>query len=377
MRLSKNILLILVLIALIISVPVRAENEDKKSPSTDKNGAGDDGTTRAARQIEERFGICEDETLNEKLKRVSEKIVNVLTDEEKITDFTFKVLDEDEVNAFALPDGQMYFFKGLVELSKTDDQLAGVVAHELTHVIHKHSKHIAKESLPWLVGGILVGVVADEPGAAIAGDWVAQAQAQKYTRKAEEDADRFGLQLVIRAGYNPIGMLEFFNFMVEEEKRNPFLYQKYFFTHPFAHERISELKKILISMGYKVPDSLYRSYLESSIETREENGTFLIDIIFDKETLFTIADTNKLELEERAENITLGLKEILDMGATRFDFRIVKDADRAWIQAKGRTFYEPTSLDIEKSGMDRDALLKQILAKIKQLLLEEQIKRRV
>ena len=378
MKSCSTSIFVFILIAFALCMQVQAAPDEKKTPADESTASKEEKVSRAVREIEEHFGLCEDAEINDKLERVSARILDVLSDEEKeIADFRFKVLDDDMVNAFAMSDGHMYYFRGLVELTKTDDQLAGVVGHELTHVIHKHSKKIASESLPWMIGGIALAVVSREPAAVLAGEMFAQAHAEAYGRKAEEDADQYGLQLMIRAGYDPIGMLQFFSFMKEEEKRNPHLFQNYFLVHPYAHDRIDSQKKILREMGYDVPDSIIRSWLCSGIKAREEDGVCLVDIEFGSELIFTIAGDDAESLEYRAKKITTTLDEIIRSGANRFSFRMVSDDDRAWLQAKGRIFYEPEDLDVENSGVGRDEFLKTVLKKIQRLLWEERVKQRI
>ena len=378
MKSCSTRLFVFILFAFAFCVQVQAAPDEKKAPSDESTTSEEEKVSSAVREIEEHFGLCEDAEINDKLERVSSRILDALSDEEKEKrDFKFKVLDDDMVNAFALSDGHMYYFRGLVELTKTDDQLAGVIGHELTHVVHKHSKKMASESLPWMLGGIALAVVSGETAAVLAGEMFAQAHAEAYGRKAEEDADQYGLQLMIRAGYDPIGMLQFFSFIKEEEKRNPHLFQNYFLVHPYAHERVDSQKKILRDMGYDVPDSIIRSWLESGIKVREEEGVNLVDIEFGSESIFTIAGHDAESLEERAKRITTTLDEIIRSGADRFSFRIVSDDDRAWLQAKGRIVYEPEDLDVENSGVGRDEFLKTVLGKIQRLLWEERVKQRI
>ncbi len=377
-RATRCSIFFFVVLGFALCMQVQAAVDETETPTDKSTESDDEKVPKAARELEEHYGLCEDEEINAKLERVSMKILDSLSEEEKENwDFKFKVLDDDMVNALAMSDGHMYFFRGLVELTKTDDQLAGVVGHELTHVIHKHSKKIVSESLPWMIGGIAAAVVSKEPLVALAGEMFAQAHAEQYGRKAEEDADQYGLKLMIRAGYDPIGMLQFFSFLMEEEKRNPHLFQNYFLVHPYSHERIDSQKKLLREMGYYVPDSIIRSWLESGIKAREEGGVNLVDIEFGGELLFTIAGHDAELLEQRARSITATLDEIIKSGASRFNFRIAGDEDRAWIQAKGRIFYEPEDLDIENSGVDRDEYLKTVLKKIQRLLWEERVKQRI
>lgn len=368
-------LCIFIFLALSIIAPVHSavEKSEEKKPSADT--ASEDKESKLIREIEEEFGLCEDEELNAKLKSVSDQVLSALSKEENIREFKFKVLDDESVNAFALPDGHMFFFSGLVKFAKSDDQLAGVVTHELTHVIKKHSMKINEEAIPWLIGGILLSVITEEPGAALAGEWMASATAQKYTRGAEEEADNFGLDLMIRAGYDPIGMLEFFSLMVEEEKRNPILFQRYFFTHPFAHERSDNIKILLREKGFQIPNSIYRSYLTSKAEVKEKDNLFIAEINFGDDVLFTIAGNDKESLGNRADEIKKSIDDALKAGARRFDFKIVRDSDHAWIQGKGRKIYEPTEYDISNSGLSRDEFLKNALSRIQRFLWEESVKR--
>ena len=372
--------LIVLIAVLLFPAHVNAAETKTQTKQPDKTSSKDTGdNSKIARKIEEKYGLVTDEKINARVEKVSSRLLSALNENEKIKDkiLIFKALKNDEINAFALPDGHIYLFKGLIDIAKTDDQLASVIAHELAHIIKKHSKLISKKATPYLVGGAIIALLTGEPAAAVAGEWIAGAQAESFERKAEEEADKYGLELLARAGYNPVGMLQFMGFMVEEEKRRPELFHNYFFVHPFADVRLETLKKLTREMGYKVPDSLYRSYLESGIASREENGVQLVDIKFGGETIVTIAGNDKKELEDRALRITSTLDSLLNEGTRDLDFTIAKDGDMSWIQAKGRILYEPTQTDIDNSTLGRDEFLKKILAKVKHLMWEERLKRRI
>jgi len=373
-RLMKYFYLAILMISLLAAISYGDEQKDSDS-KTKKPEPSEETRSKAVKEIEEKFGLVEDKAIIARLDEVSGRIVSVLKEDEKLKKFVFKALDEKDVNAFSLPDGHIFFFKGLLDITKTDDQLAGVMAHEMAHIIKKHSKMISNKAIPYVLGGFALALGTGEPAFVLAGDWLAAATAQSYGRKAEEEADKYSIELMTRANYDPVGMLQFMSYMIEEEKRRPELFQNYFFVHPFAYERLETLKTDIRAMGYKVPDSLYRSYLESGIETREEGDHEVIDIKFGGEILLTIAGADPDKLKERARLITNTLDSLLRSGARDFDFHIVADGNRIWIQAKGRILYEPTDLDIKNSGLEGKEFLDRILKKLKRLMWEERIKR--
>jgi beta-barrel assembly-enhancing protease len=159
--------------------------------------------------------------------------------------FRFHLLqDPDTINAFALPGGQIFITVGLYSKLQNESQLAGVLGHEIGHVIHRHaSEHMAKGQL----GGMLataVGVGAsDERGhgysAAVIAQVANQAIQLKFSRSDESESDAYGIKYIVQAGYDPRGMLGVMQILKEASKgaRGP----SFMMSHPLPDDRLQEI----------------------------------------------------------------------------------------------------------------------------------------
>ena len=162
--------------------------------------------------------------------------------------YSFKVVDTDQVNAFALPGGWLYVNRGLILASEDESELAGVIGHEIGHVVGRHgARQISKQ-----YGlAVLVGLVAgsSEGGSSIARDIAGQFASLgagltllKYGRDAEREADSFAVEELHAAGIDPDGMATFFEKLLAMHEKNQGETATLFSTHPPTAERISNVR---------------------------------------------------------------------------------------------------------------------------------------
>ncbi len=167
-------------------------------------------------------------------------------------DFTFSIIDSSGINAFATPGGYVYIYSGLIELTENEDQLAGVLAHEIGHIKARHiaqtiedSKKINIATIAAILAGAFLGG-SSEMSAAVASFSMATATTLnlKYSREHEEEADRLGMSYLVQTGYNGEGMLDFLKIMRKYEFYSSFI-PSYFLTHPGTGDRIMYLDGLL------------------------------------------------------------------------------------------------------------------------------------
>jgi predicted Zn-dependent protease len=172
---------------------------------------------------------------------------NLVRNSDARVPFTIKVIDSDEVNAFALPGGFFYVNSGLILRAQEESELAGVMAHEISHVVARHgTKQATKGEMMQLatIPLILLG-----PGG-WAGYGIYEAlqlaiplSYLKFSRDAEREADFLGIQYMYKAGYDPNSYVTFFERIQADEKRRPGTIPKFFSTHPPTPERIADAQK--------------------------------------------------------------------------------------------------------------------------------------
>jgi predicted Zn-dependent protease len=173
-------------------------------------------------------------------------------------EFKFYVINALDPNAFAIPGGYIFVTTGLIVLADNEQEIAGVLSHEISHVTQRHvaqmiekSKRLSIATLAAMVAGILAGRGGAGSQAAVAmANATAGALALKFTREMETDADQNGLHLLIKAGYDPNGMITFFNKLQKVSLAMAPNIPAYLLTHPATENRISLLENI-IQMGPK------------------------------------------------------------------------------------------------------------------------------
>lgn len=170
--------------------------------------------------------------------------------------YQFKVVNASEVNAFALPGGFIYVNRGLVSKARTEGELAGVLAHEIAHVALRHptnqaSKAYLAEAGLGLLGGLLGGKTQSSTGQIIGavGGFGLNSLFLKFSRSAESQADVVGTQILAKAGYNPIEMATFFNFMAQQAGGDPSKFATFMSSHPAPANREARVRQEAALLG--------------------------------------------------------------------------------------------------------------------------------
>jgi predicted Zn-dependent protease len=190
-----------------------------------------------AAEIDRENKFIDDPVITEYVNRVGQNIV--LHSDAKVP-FTIKVVDSDEVNAFALPGGFFYVNKGLILAADNESELAGVMAHEIAHVAARHAlENQTKANLMQygaIAGSIFLGGIPGLIFQNTAGLGLL-ASFMKFTRNAEAEADRLGVQYLYAAGYDPSGLATMFEKLAAKNKKKPGFIAKAFASHPQPPDR--------------------------------------------------------------------------------------------------------------------------------------------
>lgn len=197
-----------------------------------------------AQEVERSSKMIDDPVVTEYVNRVGQ---NLVRNSDARVPFTIKVIDSDEVNAFALPGGFFYVNSGLILRAQEESELAGVMAHEISHVTARHgTKNATKGEAMQLA---MIPLMLLGPGG-WAGYGIYEAASLaipvtylKFSRDAEREADFLGLQYMYKAGYDPNSYVTFFERIQADEKRRPGTIPKVFSTHPPTPERIEATQK--------------------------------------------------------------------------------------------------------------------------------------
>lgn len=206
--------------------------------------------TQYAAQIDQQLPIIRDPEVARYIRVLGDSIARV--SDERNLNWTFQVVDQPDVNAFAVPGGYIYVYRGLIEKTANMSELAGVMGHEIAHVTRRHSVKQMASAERANVGVTAVCIFAPSVCQSGAGSAAIQvgggALFAKFSRDDETEADRYGVQYVTRAGIDPRGMPSMFRTLLSLRQNSPSAVDGWFSSHPIEETRVqtteSEIAKI-------------------------------------------------------------------------------------------------------------------------------------
>jgi predicted Zn-dependent protease len=201
--------------------PAEEEPEERRPPVLDTVYDDERVGREESERVDAAIGLVDDEALTEYVAAIGERLARHAPRHR--FDYTFRVVDQDEPNAFALPGGYIFVSRGLLALTNSEDELANVIGHEIAHVAARHAaaRQAVQEAMPGLVRFLARGSLAG------------------YSRSQEKEADRLGQGIAALAGYDPDGMAEFLKHLEFTERlrlgasRRPYFLD----THPATQRR--------------------------------------------------------------------------------------------------------------------------------------------
>jgi len=228
-----------------------------------------------AQEVERSSKMIDDPVVTEYVNRVGQ---NLVRNSDAKVPFTIKVIDSDEVNAFALPGGFFYVNSGLILRAQEESELAGVMAHEIAHVAARHgTKNATKGEIMQLAtipAMIFIPYGAVGYAAYEGMNLAIPLTFLKFSRDSEREADFLGLQYMYKAGYDPNAYVTFFERLQADEKRRPGSIPKVFSTHPPTPDRIESTQKEIASILPNRPEYIVTTSEFDSVKSRLRNIMF-------------------------------------------------------------------------------------------------------
>jgi predicted Zn-dependent protease len=228
-----------------------------------------------SQEVEKGANLVADPVVSEYVNRLGQ---NLVRNSDARVPFTIKVVDSEEVNAFALPGGFFYVNSGLIMMAENEAELAGVMAHEIAHVA---ACHVAREntrsqlmnlaSIPLIfVGGGIGYALRDLVGMAVPMGFL------KFSRSFETEADFLGIEYLYKAGYDPQSFTTFFEKVQAREKSKPGTLSKVFDTHPQTPDRVAKSQREIQTLlppqaEYKLDTSEFQDVKSRLFELRSRH----------------------------------------------------------------------------------------------------------
>ena len=273
---------------------------------------------KIVKQIEEQWPLTSDPAAGAKLEMIVNRLEPYM---ERRIDWEVRIVNSEELNAFCLPGGFIFFTTGILKKLETDSELAAVMAHEMIHADRKHGLKMAAESEKVTLGAIAVMLLSGGAAAPIILAQVAQvAITSSYTLELESEADRFGLEALIQSGYSPSGMITLFERFMAEEYKQPIHEYGIYMNHPDTPKRLESAVKILHSKNIPIERKYSLGLLRTSIKRADKK----ILLSVDGATVLT-ADKNP-ESEQAVKEIKNNLDKYLQLELAPYEISVMNNA---------------------------------------------------
>ncbi len=356
----------------------RAWQEAEQKKIDPKHQADLDSDTKVGKkyteEVEKEFKISKNEEYNARVQRVAGELaaiakvtpVTVTWGDKRLNPFEyqFKVVEDPDINAFSLPGGFIYVYEGLCKFAESDDELAGVMAHEIAHASLRHVATLQKEAsklqlitLPLILIAIFAGGETGQ-GLGTFASLYGTAKGSGWSVSAEQAADYAGFQYMLKSKYNPVGMLTFMERLAKEQRFTDRMDLGIFRTHPPSRDRADTMVERLNERNIPIRRSIASSAYRVELKTLE-NGK--VEAWFDRRKLITFggpdAKGRALEAGERLNVFFDSVPDLFDVQLRGEDvvigrreplFRVTQD-DASIVKASVKDVTKQSSLAIQRS----------------------------
>jgi len=293
-------------------------------------------------------------------------------------DYKFFVVDDPDVNAFSLPGGYIFINKGLLNLVQSDDELAGVIGHEITHAAHHHVAKLEREQTKMntqMAVGLLAAIFAHVPSQdmmnAMTGmQLIAIQKVNGYGQNAERDADHGGIILMQKAGYNPVGMLTFMEGLARQERTRPDIEQGIFRTHPPSKDRADAAVAQIKEMGLPINRRVVTNELKVAVRKvslGSPSDMVASEVVLDGKVFYRSLS------DQRVKETAQTLDTMLDQSLHIYD--ITRTGNTVLARGKPIVTVMPEDVQIPGNGSTADAVADQAYKALRFALFKDLLDR--
>jgi hypothetical protein len=300
---------------------------DQWPPTSDEIKLG----AQISKEIEAHYRIVTNPAQVERLTRIGNRLAPVVDRQDIL--YHFKIVDIPGVNALSIPGGWVYVTEGMVKFVRSDDELAAVLAHELTHINHHHyyiQQARASSMTPALILAAELSVLARSAVPLVGEQLAAQGAMSDYQRDLEKDADLTGITYLTRTPYSPVAMLTLMEHLREAERYSGLpsdlgIYQ----NHPTAADRVAYIRSDVIQRGIPIVRRIAEGYLKIALDPETPAEGQPVTIRVDDVPVLTIgAVVNGRSPMARAQALAARLDAFFNQDPAAYDVRAVRLQDR-------------------------------------------------
>ncbi|HEV2438959.1 MAG TPA: M48 family metalloprotease [bacterium] len=323
-----------------------------------------------AKSIESHYRLINDPAQNARLQRVGEALTRVV--ERQDLPYHFKIVSVPGINALSIPGGWVYVTEGMMRFVRSDDELAAVLAHELTHVNHRHyyiqvdrERHMA----PALLIALALSVLARSPVPILGAQISLQAVMNDYQRDLEHEADLNGLAYLTKTGYSPVAMLTLMEHLAQESRFTAHPDPTGLEDHPLPQERVEYIRADLQTRRIPIVRRPVEGYLRIALDPAQPAAGVPVTVRVDGQPIVTLgAAVNGQPAADRALALAVRLDAFFNRDPQPFDVRAVA-ADGRWSVVGGETpLFDVTPQDAAFAQTSAEALAGDIHAKLTRVI---------
>ncbi len=387
MRLKSNIVTMGLMLG-IATTSVLASAQVKNDDAEVKLGR--DG----AAETEKELKIVADPALNARVTKIGQDLAAVANVTEvpaiwgdstvKKFVYSFKIVEDKDVNAFSLPGGFIYVNKGLLDYVHSDDELAGVLAHEIAHAAHHHMVKLLaiqrKMQIPTLIAAIGAAALSKDHAdsgmkALVGAQLYMTAKLNTYGTEAEKDADHAGMLYMVKTKYSPVGLLTFMERLARDEQKSPEIDYGIYRNHPPSPDRarsaLTELADLKVAVNRRDADPGLRA---TAAMGTGPNATFA-EVKMYKTVVARFSDDGADKALDRANQLAERMNRLFDQGLQMYEVRISADKTRIIGRQEVLVTFKDADAVTQKSTVPQ--LSQSVLDAIRNLLWQDQFNRPV
>ena len=323
---------------------------------------------KLSEDIEKKYEVVEDLEKNLLLREIGNKLAKV--SELRGMNYHFKILNTEGPNAFSIPGGYIYVTYDLFDYIQSDDELAGILAHEIAHVIHNHALKQTRDNTKFTLLTILAVLLTGEPDVGVLGKLTTITFLNQYSREYEEEADLTALDLLIKTRYNPVGFLTFLERLYTREMFKPEVNLGIFQTHPETENRINYVKDKLKERGIDINRRVTTDYLKVDIKYTYEESSCNAAIYIDNTTILTLTFPIGHELYLKTTETTKNLDKFLSIDLAPYEINVLTERTTSTLSIRNNKIISLDNSETIYLKKTAEEVLHETKNKIRQVLWE-------
>lgn len=323
---------------------------------------------KLSEDIEKKYEVIEDLHQNSLITEIGNKLAEA--SEMKEMKFHFRILKEDGPNAFSIPGGYIYVTYDLFDYVQSDNELAGILAHEIAHIVHNHALKQTRDNTKFTLLTILAVLLTREPDVGVLGKLTTITLLNQYSREYEEEADLTAIDLLIKTGYNPVGFLTFLERLYAREMFKPEVNLGIFQTHPETENRVNYVKDMFIEKGIDIDRRATTDYLKVNTKYIFKESFCTGIIYIDDIVVLDLSFPKNHEIYLKMIEATQNLDKFLSIDLNPYEINVFVEGSKSTLLIRNNRIISLDDSEIVYLGKTAEEVLQEAKNKIRQALWE-------